>query len=182
MMNYQDIDDLWVFGYGSLMWRPGFEYIEKAPAICSGYHRSFCIYSYVYRGTPEDPGLVLGLDKGGETIGMAFRLCPKKKNDVMAYLQEREQVTSVYNEVIAPIEVEGHGAVMGVFYVAKQGHKQHNGAMSIAEQAKMIAFTSGQAGACCDYLFNTCKALQALNIFDAELAELSDKVKKLQED
>src|ERR1700733_15639303 len=92
-------EDLWVFGYGSLMWRPGFEFLERIPARLIGLHRALCVYSFVHRGPPEKPGLVLGLDRGGACRGVAFRVTAKRRTEVVAYLRAREQVTSVYREV-----------------------------------------------------------------------------------
>jgi hypothetical protein len=95
--------DLWVFGYGSLMWRPGFDFVEQVPARLIGEHRALCVYSFVHRGTPGKPGLVLGLDRGGACRGVAFRVAAKHRTDVVAYLREREQVTSVYREVLRSV-------------------------------------------------------------------------------
>ena len=91
-------EDLWVFGYGSLIWKPGFEHVERMPARMIGLHRSLCVYSFVHRGTPEKPGLVLGLDRGGACRGIAYRVTAKKRAATLAYLREREQATSVYLE------------------------------------------------------------------------------------
>src|SRR5260370_17326482 len=92
--------DLWVFGYGSLMWRPGFEFIEQVPARLIGEHRVLCVYSFDHRGTPEKPGLVLGLDRGGACRGIAFRIAAKRRNDTVQYLRSREQTTNAYPQVL----------------------------------------------------------------------------------
>src|ERR1700754_4385250 len=95
--------DLWVFGYGSLIWNPGFEFLERKLARLIGEHRSLCIYSMVHRGTPEKPGLVLGLDRGGACQGVAFRVAPEKRQATVRYLREREQATNVYREVMRSV-------------------------------------------------------------------------------
>src|SRR6476469_10451621 len=99
----QAAEDLWVFGYGSLIWRPGFDYLERAPARLIGAHRALCVFSHVHRGTPERPGLVLGLDLGGACRGVAYRVSAKKRAAVIAYLRGREQVTSVYRETLRSV-------------------------------------------------------------------------------
>src|SRR4030095_5134956 len=101
--------DLWVFGYGSLMWRPGFEFIERIPARLIGEHRALCVYSFVHRGPAEKPGLVLGLDRGGACRGVAFRVAEKNSAATIAYLRERERGTSVYREVKRSVWLENEG-------------------------------------------------------------------------
>src|ERR1700678_1594585 len=98
--------DLCVFGYGSLMWRPGFDYIERVPARLIGLHRALCVFSFVHRGTPEKPGLVLGLDRGGMCRGIAFRVAAPARAKTVGYLRSREQVPSVYVEIMRQIELE----------------------------------------------------------------------------
>ena len=98
--------DLWVFGYGSLMWKPGFEFVEQAPARLIGEHRALCVYSFDHRGTPQKPGLVLGLDRGGACRGIAFRVTAKLREDTIAYLRSREQTTNVYREVHRSVWLE----------------------------------------------------------------------------
>src|SRR6202045_3691637 len=106
-------DDLWVFGYGSLMWRPGFEFIEQVPARLIGEHRALCVYSLDHRGTPEKPGLVLGLDRGGACRGIAFRVPAKRRDDTVDYLRGREQTTHVYREVMRSVWLENEARERG---------------------------------------------------------------------
>src|SRR5499433_2070144 len=117
--------DLWVFGYGSLMWRPGFESIEQAPARLIGEHRALCVYSFVHRGTPEKPGLVLGLDRGGNCRGIAYRVTGKKRVATIEYLRGREQVTMVYREAWRPawLDDDPKQSVQALVYMVDRGHE-----------------------------------------------------------
>src|ERR1700716_4145209 len=105
--------DLWVFGYGSLMWRPGFEFIEQVPSRLIGEHRALCVYSFDHRGTPEKPGLVLGLDRGGACRGIAFRVAAKRRSNTVEYLRSREQTTNVYREVMRSVWLENEDRQRG---------------------------------------------------------------------
>src|ERR1700724_1109131 len=131
---------VWVFGYGSLMWRPGFEFIEQVPARLIGEHRALCVYSFVHRGTPEKPGLVLGLDRGGACRGVAFRVAEKRRADTVAYLRAREQVTSVYREVMRSVwlENEARQRVSALAYVVVSGHGQYAGRLSPTEHLRPV--------------------------------------------
>src|ERR1700704_6776340 len=122
--------DLWVFGYGSLMWRPGFEFIEKVPARLIGEHRALCVYSFVHRGTPENPGLVLGLDRGGGCRGIAYRVAAARREATLAYLREREQVTKVYLETMRRVTLAS-GEANAVVYVVDRGHPQYAGRLDL---------------------------------------------------
>jgi cation transport protein ChaC len=167
--------DLWVFGYGSLIWRPGFDYLEARRAKLIGEHRSLCIYSFVHRGTPEKPGLVLGLDRGGACQGMAYRVSAASRNDIVAYLRAREQATSVYREVLRSVWLDGGGRerVSALAYVADRGHVQYAGRLSIEQQLHLVRQGHGQSGPNDEYVIETVSALEAMNIRDGELHRLA---------
>jgi cation transport protein ChaC len=167
--------DLWVFGYGSLMWRPGFEFRERVPARLVGEHRALCVYSFVHRGTPEKPGLVLGLDRGGACRGVAFRVAEKNSTATIANLREREQVTSVYREVKRSVwlENEARQRVSALVYVVDRGHVQYAGRLSLAEQLRHVLQGHGQSGVNRDYVLATVKAIEAEGFRDQQLHRLA---------
>lgn len=168
--------DFWVFGYGSLMWRPGFAHSEARRARLFGYRRALCIYSFVHRGTPAHPGLVLGLDRGGSCVGMAFRVAGEQREAVIAYLREREQVTGVYLERTLPLRLEGGERVEAVAYVADRSHKQYAGALDAVEAAAVVAGAVGQAGPNEAYVLSTMKHLQSMGIRDRWLEDVSGRI------
>src|SRR6201987_5630740 len=161
--------DLWVFGYGSLMWRPGFECIERVPARLIGEHRALCVYSFVHRGTPEKPGLVLGLDRGGACRGVAFRVAAGKRAATVAYLRAREQVTSVYREVKRSVwlEDDARRRVSALVYVVDRGHVQYAGRLTLADQLRHVLQGHGQSGNSRDYVLATVKAIETAGVPDA---------------
>lgn len=161
--------DFWVFGYGSLMWRPGFDSAENIPALLTGFSRSLCIYSHVYRGTPELPGLVLGLNSGGFCHGQAFRVTADNRLPVMNYLREREQISGVYVEKWLTVELADGRDVEALVYVADPLHKQYAGGLSAEDMALLVRRASGQAGPNRDYVANTARHLQAMDIRDERL-------------
>jgi cation transport protein ChaC len=167
--------DLWVFGYGSLMWRPGFAFIEQVPARLIGEHRALCVYSFVHRGTPEKPGLVLGLDRGGACRGIAYRVAEKHRSAIIAYLREREQVTSVYREVMRSVwlENEGRQRVSALAYVVDRGHVQYAGRLSLNEQLRHVQQGHGQSGNNRDYVLATVKSIEAQGFRDPQLHQLA---------
>src|ERR1700754_319040 len=167
--------DLWVFGYGSLMWRPGFEFIEKVPARLIGEHRALCVYSFVHRGTPEKPGLVLGLDRGGACRGIAFRVAEKNRAATVNYLRAREQVTSVYREVMRSVwlEDDARQRVSALAYVVDRGHVQYAGRLSLTEQLRYVQQGPGQSGANRDYVLATVSAIEAEGFRDQPLHQLA---------
>ncbi len=165
-------EDFWVFGYGSLMWRPGFDFIESALAWVHGYHRSLCIFSHVHRGTPERPGLVLGLDRGGCCQGVAFKVAGSDRGETIRYLRERELVTSVYLEKTLGVRFADGGGVNALAYVVDRTHIQYTGRLPQDEMIRLIAEGVGQNGDNPAYVRNTYEHLLRLDIHDAELAEI----------
>jgi cation transport protein ChaC len=168
----RDREDLWVFGYGSLMWRPGFDYVESALAWVHGYHRSLCIFSHVHRGTPERPGLVLGLDRGGSCQGVAFRVAARDRENTIAYLRERELVTSVYLEKTVGVRFAEGGCVNALAYVVDRSHCQYAGRLPFEEMTRLVAEGVGVNGDNPAYVRNTYEHLLQLDIHDPELAEI----------
>ncbi len=165
--------DLWVFGYGSLIWKPGFDFLEQKPARLIGEHRSLCIYSMVHRGTYEKPGLVLGLDRRGACQGIAFRVAATLRKETVAYLREREQVTGVYREVMRSVWLKGEARVSALAYVADRSHDQYAGRLTIEEQLRLVRQGHGAYGPNDEYVIATVTALEAQGIRDAPLHRLA---------
>jgi glutathione-specific gamma-glutamylcyclotransferase len=168
-------EDLWVFGYGSLMWRPGFEFIEQLPARLIGEHRALCVYSFDHRGTPEKPGLVLGLDRGGACRGIAFRVPARLRDDVIDYLRGREQTTHVYREVTRSVwlENEPRQRVAALAYVVDRGHVQYAGRLSLHEQLRYVRQGHGRSGNNRDYVLETVRSIEAQGFRDSQLHQLA---------
>ncbi|MEK4033424.1 gamma-glutamylcyclotransferase [Methylocystis sp. IM3] len=165
-------EDLWVFAYGSLMWRPGFDFVESALAWVHGYHRSLCIFSHVHRGTPERPGLVLGLDRGGSCQGVAFRVAARDRDSTIHYLRERELVTSVYLEKTIGVRFAEGGCVNALAYVVDRSHHQYAGRLPVDEMTRLVAEGVGLNGDNPAYVRNTYEHLLQLDIHDPELEEV----------
>jgi cation transport protein ChaC len=166
----------WVFGYGSLMWKPGFDHIEARPALLRGAHRQLCVYSYVHRGTPERPGLVMGLDWGGACRGVAYQVADENWDEVVEYLRAREQVTMVYRETHAPIELAKPNKckVRAMVYMVDRSHEQYAGMLSVATQLDLVRGAVGQSGENPEYVLNTVDHMRQSGIRDSRLEELAD--------
>lgn len=164
--------DFWVFGYGSLMWRPGFAHIETQRARLFGFRRALCIHSHIYRGTPERPGLVMGLDRGGSCVGLAFRVPGDLRDEVVGYLRERELVTSVYLERTLPLKLASGTIAPAICYVADIHHEQYAGHLDPADAAAIVSGAVGQSGPNEEYVLNTLEHLRALGIRDHWLEEV----------
>jgi cation transport protein ChaC len=170
--------DIWVFGYGSLMWRPEFDFVERQPALLGGYHRALCVYSIHYRGVPGKPGLVVGLDRGGSCRGRAMRVAAAKASQVMDYLRKRELVNGVYREAWLPVRI-GERRVTAVTYVVNRDHEHYVGTLSIERTAAVVARAAGPAGTALDYLQNTIVHLDDLGIKEGRLHRILARAERL---
>lgn len=175
----QSNEDLWVFAYGSLMWRPGFDFLERRRARLVGAHRALCVYSFVHRGTPQRPGLVFGLDRGGNCRGIAYQVAPARRSQTIEYLRAREQVTRVYREAWRRVWLDDgpQESVHALCYVVDRGHGQYAGRLSLTEQLHYARQGHGRSGACRDYVLATVKEMQKLGIRDTDLQTLAAQLK-----
>ncbi|MFN3273101.1 MAG: gamma-glutamylcyclotransferase [Paracoccus sp. (in: a-proteobacteria)] len=173
----------WIFGYGSLIWDPGFTPRESLRAHLPGYARSFCLRSIQYRGTQARPGLVLGLDEDADAAcrGLAMRIAPGDHDEVLACLRARELVTDAYREAIVAVVLEDGRRVEALTYVMRRDHWQYAGGLPLPEQAQMIADAVGGRGPNADYLFNTAQHLAQIGMADPLLEELAASVRNLLE-
>jgi len=168
---------LFVFGYGSLLWRPGFDYEWVCKARIHGFHRALRVWSFHHRGTADQPGLVLGLDRGGSCQGCLFRVPAQAKPAVAAYLWEREMVTSVYT----PRLVRAHtqmGAYTALTFVLDREHEQYAGALSTDEAVRHVVSAQGRSGSNPEYVRETWAKLNALDVSDSGLAAVVDALEQ----
>jgi glutathione-specific gamma-glutamylcyclotransferase len=171
-------EGLWVFAYGSLMWRPGFDFLERVPARLVGLHRALCVYSFVHRGTPEQPGLVLGLDRGGICRGIAFRVAAAARAATISYLRSREQVTNVHLEAMRRIELEGTTRrwVRALCFLVDRSHVQYAGRLTLDECLHHVRQGHGRSGANRDYVIEAVEALEALGYRETDLHRIAERL------
>lgn len=171
-------EDLWVFGYGSLLWNPEFHYVESQLGLVHGYRRSFCMWSPYSRGTPENPGLMLALEQGGSCTGMAFRVAAEKVDEETAVLWAREMYSGIY----APrwVRMRGDdGPVAAVTFVANKTCRFYAGSLAEEEQARILASAEGQTGPNVDYLRFLAKSLGEFGLSDRRMARLHSRVEQI---
>ncbi len=161
--------DFWVFGYGSLMWNPGFATIERRHAVMHGVHRALCVHSHVHRGTPERPGLVLGLDRGGCCHGLALKVASDDREGVITYLRERELVTNVYLETWRKMRLAGGTEEVALVYLVDREHAQYAGRLPDTEIARIVQNGEGRSGRNLEYVMNTVGHLRESGIHDPHL-------------
>ena len=171
---------MWIFGYGSLMWNPGFAHETAELATLAGYRRSFCVFSHYHRGTPGCPGLVLGLDpeEGALCRGIAFRVGNEYQQEVLAYLYEREMCGYAYKMREVTLETP-QGMICAFAFVADPDHAQYAGCLELRETARMVMKAKGAAGLNRDYLINTVRKLETMGIVEADLHSLLHEVEYL---
>jgi cation transport protein ChaC len=174
-------EEFWVFGYGSLMWRPGFAFAERQAATLRGRRRAFCIYSVHHRGTYERPGLVLGLAPGGAVRGAAYRIAPQDWPEVYAYLIEREQPTETYVEARRRVRLADGRQVEALIFLSDVRHPQWAGALSLERQAELIAGATGLSGRNVDYLSDLVAHLAEEGVHDPAMAQLLEMVTALED-
>lgn len=183
--------DLWVFAYGSLIWRPGFEHEERRPARLWGWHRRLCVYSWHHRGTVETPGVVLGLDRGGSCRGVVYRVAARRRAETLAYLREREQISPlehlpspIYREIFRPVRFEdGQGRSVetpgpaALTYVVDRTHPQYTGDMDETDLLALVRQGRGVSGANPDYVVSTADHLATLGMHDAALERIAARLR-----
>ena len=171
--------DFWVFAYGSLMWRPGFDFLERRHARLVGAHRALCVYSFVHRGTPQTPGLVLGLDRGGNCRGIAYRVAAARRAATIEYLRGREQVTLVYREAwrMVWLDDDPQQSVHALCYMVDRGHRQYAGRLTLERQLHFVRQGHGRSGNNRDYVLAAVKEIERQGYRDKELHLLAGKLK-----
>jgi cation transport protein ChaC len=168
----------WVFGYGSLIWNPGFAHVSEQQGLLKGAHRSLSIVSHHHRGTVAQPGLVFGLARGGSCRGMVFEVADSDWAEVRAYLQQREQVTAVYRDVMRPVRLADGRTISALAFLVDERHEQFAGRLDLDQQLAMVRAGVGLSGRNIDYVLNTAKHLSELGIRDRQLMALADLLAK----
>ena len=178
------MNGLWIFGYGSLIWEPGFAWEERNLARLAGWHRSFCMRSIHHRGTEARPGLVLALDAAEDAVcnGVAFAVAAERADSTLAALRDRELISSAYLERMLTVSLADGREVAAVTYVIDPDHVQYCGGLPLEDQARIILGATGGRGANRDYLWNTAAHLGELGISDPELDWLAERVRRLAAD
>jgi glutathione-specific gamma-glutamylcyclotransferase len=165
------MSDLWVFGYASLMWKPGFPFLEAHHGLLTGFHRALCIYSVRYRGTSDQPGLVFGLDAGGHCEGLAFKVAAHDVAATVDYLRDREQVTGVYRAEMRSVRLRtpGRDMIRALTFIANPSARQYAGRLPMATQTRIVLASEGVSGPNAEYVRNTARHLREMSIRDREI-------------
>jgi len=169
--------NLWVFGYGSLMWKPGFRYLDSGPARLYGFSRRLCLWSIHYRGTPERPGLVVGLIPGGSCHGMAFQIDERCREETLQYLHDREMTNYAYRPIVKSVYLENGNKAEALTFVSRKDHKQFASLNSDNDIINIIKEAEGPMGTNTDYIINTVAHLKEIGIHDTRLCRIANCLK-----
>lgn len=180
--NPNDDGSVWVFAYGSLLWNPACHFTDKIDASLDGYHRDFCLRTYIGRGNLEQPGLVLGLEVGDECHGQVLRLAPDLIDSELDILWAREMVTGAYMPKWLQVQTKQAGPVHAIVFVMDRNYRQYAGELSFEERCTDLALGEGALGRAADYLFDTVHALEEMGIVDDRLERYVHRVRELQSD
>jgi cation transport protein ChaC len=179
LARYAPDEEAWVFAYGSLMWNPALEFSETIPCHVEGWRRSFCFWTPLGRGTPELPGLMLALEKGGECEGIAYRLAPHQRESELTILWNREMLAGIYVPQWVPTTLQDGRTVTAVTFVVDPAHCQYCGDLPLEKAAHHLAFAEGRRGTSRDYLANTAAHARALGIHDPYIEDMVARVAQL---
>jgi cation transport protein ChaC len=171
--------DLWVFGYGSLMWSPGFAHRERSVGLLWGYHRALCILSTRYRGTHRRPGLVMGLCRGGSCWGMAFRVPAARVPTALAKLWNREMPRRVYKAKLVPVRISRGRRVRALAFIADPAHPQFARELDLRSRAQMVAQGVGERGPCTEYIRATLRHMADLGVGDPHLTRVLERAEAM---
>jgi cation transport protein ChaC len=171
--------DLWVFGYGSLMWSPGFPHLERSVGLLRGYHRALCILSTRYRGTHRRPGLVMGLCRGGSCWGMAFRVPAARVPMALAKLWNREMPRRVYKVKLVPVRITRGRRVRALAFIADPAHPQFARELDLRSRAQMVAQGVGERGPCTEYIRSTLQHMADLGVGDPHLTRVLERAEAM---
>ena len=172
--------DQWIFAYGSLLWRPEFEFIEQRLATLQGHHRALCLWSRINRGTPENPGLVFGLEQGGSCGGMVFRIPATQVSQIFKTLWAREMMTGAYHPSWIDCQTE-HGTVSALAFVINRQAQGYVPTLPMDDLIRIVMNAHGKYGSCFEYVEQTHLALQAVGIQDPHLEELMSRIRSIQD-
>ena len=167
---------VWVFGYGSLIWNPAFRFVERRTALVYGYHRQFCLWARAGRGSPERPGLMLAMERGGSCHGVAYRIARRQVQTELDVVWRREMLTGAYRPVWVALRTPG-GIEHAIAFAANHSHERHVRGLDADATAKLLATGVGPLGSCCDYLFDTVSHLRDLGIRDRRLEAIEKRVR-----
>lgn len=169
-------DRVWVFGFGSLIWNPAFHFVERRTALVRGYHRQFCLWARAGRGSPQSPGLMLALERGGSCHGVAYRIAPEQVETELDVVWRREMLTGAYRAVWVMVRTP-NGPEHAIAFAANHEHERYVRGLEIDETARFLATGKGPLGTCCDYLFDTVSHLTHLGIRDRRMEALVERVR-----